>query len=104
MKVIPQYKVIGPYIYDRIIHKYRKKHAVKHFNTLVAQYFYPIKITTTWNAPPNEVGSSRTLNSFKNSLESRVGNVQLSGDESRVGNVQLSAGESRVDNIQLSAG
>ena len=23
---------------------------VKHFNTSVAQHFYPIKITTTWNA------------------------------------------------------
>ena len=42
---------------------------VKHFNTSVAQHFYPIKITTTWNALPSEVVSSRTVNSFKNSLD-----------------------------------
>ena len=41
---------------------------VKDFNTSVAQYFYPILITTTWNALPNEVVSRRTLNSFRNSL------------------------------------
>ena len=41
---------------------------VKHFNTSVAQHFYPIKITTTWNALPNEVVTSRTVNSFKKSL------------------------------------
>ena len=41
---------------------------VKHFNTSVAQHFYPIKITTTWNALPSEVVSSRTMNSFKNSF------------------------------------
>ena len=45
------------------------KLTVKHFNTLVAQHFYPIKITTTWNALPNEVVSSRTVNSFKNSWD-----------------------------------
>ena len=28
---------------------------VKHFNTSVAQYFYQIKITTTWNALSNEI-------------------------------------------------
>ena len=27
---------------------------VKHFNTSVAQHFYPIKITSTWNALPSE--------------------------------------------------
>ena len=42
---------------------------VKHFNTSVAQHFYPIKITTIWNALPNEVVSSRTVNSFQNSLD-----------------------------------
>ena len=42
---------------------------VKFFNTSVAQYFYPIKITTTWNALPSEVVSSRTVNSFKKSLD-----------------------------------
>ena len=42
---------------------------VKYFNTSVAQHIYPIKITTTWNALPIEVVSSRTVNSFKNSLD-----------------------------------
>ena len=42
---------------------------VKNFNTLVAQHFYPIKKTKTWNALPNEVVTSRTANSFKNSLD-----------------------------------
>ena len=37
---------------------------VKHFNTSVAQHFYPIKITTTWNALSNEVVTSRTVNSL----------------------------------------
>ena len=37
---------------------------VKHSNTSVAEHFYPIKITT-WNALPNEVVSSRTVNSIK---------------------------------------
>ena len=41
---------------------------VKHFNTSVAQHFYPIKITTTWNALPNEVVTSRIVNSFNNNL------------------------------------
>ena len=35
---------------------------VKHFNTSVAQHFYPIKITTTWNTLPSQVVSSRTVN------------------------------------------
>ena len=43
------------------------KDIVKHFNTSVAQHFCPIKITTTWNALPNEVVTSRTVKSFKNS-------------------------------------
>ena len=47
----------------------RAKLIVKHFNTSVAQHFYPIKITATWNALPNEVISSRKANSFKNSLD-----------------------------------
>ena len=38
---------------------------VKHFNTSVAQHFYPMKITTTRNALPNEVVTSRTVNSFR---------------------------------------
>ena len=42
---------------------------VKQFNTSVAEHIYPIKITTTWNALPSEVVSSKTVNSFKNSLD-----------------------------------
>ena len=42
---------------------------VKYFNTSVAQHFYSIKITITWNALPYEAVSSRTVNSFKNSLD-----------------------------------
>ena len=45
---------------------------IKHFNTSVAQHFYPIKITITWNALPNEVVTSRTVNSFKNSLDKHL--------------------------------
>ena len=51
---------------------------VKHFNTTVAQHFYPIKITTTWNALPNEVITSRTVNSFKNGFDKHWGeNLQM---------------------------
>ena len=46
----------------------RPKLIVKHVNTSVAQHFYIIKITT-WNAQPNEVVSSRTVNSLNNSLD-----------------------------------
>ena len=42
---------------------------VKHLNKSVAYHFYPIKIATIWNALPNEVVTSRTVNSFKNSLD-----------------------------------
>ena len=31
------------------------KRIIKHFSTSVAQHFYSIKITTTWNALPSEV-------------------------------------------------
>ena len=48
---------------------YGAKLIVKHSNTLVAQHFYSIKITTTWKAIPNKVVSSRTMNSFKNHLD-----------------------------------
>ena len=47
----------------------RTRLIVKHFNTSVAQHFYPIKITTTWNSLPNEVVTSKTVISFKNSLD-----------------------------------
>ena len=42
---------------------------VNHLNISVAEHFYTIKITTTWNALPNEIVTSRTVNSFKNSLD-----------------------------------
>ena len=48
------------------------KHIEKHFNSSVAQHFYQIKITSTWNAPPSEVVSSRTVNSSKNSLDKHL--------------------------------
>ena len=48
---------------------YNTTTTIQHFNTSVIQQFYPIKITTTWTALPSEVGSSRTVNSFKNSLD-----------------------------------
>ena len=37
-----------------------------HINTSVAEHFCPIKMTTTWKAPPYEVVCSRTAKSFKN--------------------------------------
>ena len=46
-----------------------EKLIVKHFNISVAQHFYLIKITSTWDELPSEVVSSRTVNSFKNSLD-----------------------------------
>ena len=46
-----------------------EKCIVKYFNTSLDQYSYPIKITTTCNALPSEVVSSRRMNSFKNSLD-----------------------------------
>ena len=45
-----------------------KKLIVKRFNTSVAQYFFPINITTTWNALPYDV-VNRTVNRFKNHLD-----------------------------------
>ena len=55
------------------------KFIVKHFNTSVAQHFYPIKIFTTWNALPNELVTSRTVNSLKNSLDKHwAENTQIS--------------------------
>ena len=46
-----------------------KKLIVKRFNTSVAQHFFPINITTTWNVLPYDVVNSRTVNTFKNSLD-----------------------------------
>ena len=42
---------------------------VKHFNTSVAQNFYPTFTSVACNAIPSEVVSCRTVNSFKNSLD-----------------------------------
>ena len=44
---------------------------LKYFNTSVVHHFYQIKnfMNTTWNALPSEVVSSRTVTSFKNSLD-----------------------------------
>ena len=39
------------------------------FNTSVAQHFFPINITTTWNALPYDVVNSRTVNTFNNHLD-----------------------------------
>ena len=41
---------------------------LKDFNVSVVQNFHPIKISSTYNDKPNEVGSSRTVNSFKRRL------------------------------------
>ena len=49
-----------------------EKLIVKHFNTSAAQYFYSMKITTTWNALSNEVVSTRTVNSFNNSMDKHL--------------------------------
>ena len=46
-----------------------KKLIVKQFNTSVAQHFFQITITTTWNAPPSDVVNSKTVNTFKNCLD-----------------------------------
>ena len=46
-----------------------KKIIVKRFNTSVAQHFFPINITTTWNDLPYDVVNSRTVNTFKYRLD-----------------------------------
>ena len=46
-----------------------KKLIVKRFNTSVAHHFFPINITTTWNALTYDVFNSRTVNTFKNGLD-----------------------------------
>ena len=46
-----------------------KKLIVKRFNTSVAQHFFPINITTTWNALSYDVVNSGTVNTFKNHLD-----------------------------------
>ena len=47
----------------------KKKIIVKRFNTSVAQHFFHINITTTWNALPYDVVNSKTVNTFKNRLD-----------------------------------
>ena len=46
-----------------------EKSIVKCFNTSIAQHFYPIKITTTWDALPSDIVSSRTVDTFNNRLD-----------------------------------
>ena len=46
-----------------------EKTIVKFFNTSIVQHFYPIKITTNWDALPCDTVSSRTVNTFKNCLD-----------------------------------
>ena len=46
-----------------------EKLILKRFNTSIAQHFCPIKITTSWNALPSDIVSSRTVNTFKNRLD-----------------------------------
>ena len=46
----------------------------KKINSEAIQYvsstaFFPINITTTWNALPYDVVNSRTINTFKNRLD-----------------------------------
>ena len=62
---------IGPFDYDfnNTTRNNRKKIIVKRFNTSVAQHFFPTNITTTWNALPYHVVSSRPVNMFKNRLD-----------------------------------
>ena len=42
---------------------------MKRFNKSVAQHFFPINITTTWNALTYDVVNSRVVNTFKNRLD-----------------------------------
>jgi len=46
-----------------------QKLVVKRFNTSVAQNFFPIEITQTWNRLPSNVVQSETVNMFKNRLD-----------------------------------
>ena len=60
-------------LFDRDLNDRRRNNGekliVKRFNTSIAQHFYPIKITTTWNALPSDVVRSRTVYTFKNRLD-----------------------------------
>ena len=46
-----------------------KQLIVKRFNTSVAQHFFHINITTTWNALPHDVVNSGIVNTFKKHLD-----------------------------------
>ena len=59
-------KLFDYYLNDRTRDNGAKPIIVKKFNPSVAQHFYPIKITKTYNALQNEVVSNRTLKYFKN--------------------------------------
>jgi hypothetical protein len=46
-----------------------QKLVVKRFNTSVAENFFPIEITQTWNRLPSNIVLSKTVNIFKNRLD-----------------------------------
>ena len=71
LNVFTTFSARGLFVYDLNdrTRNYRAKIIVKHFNTSVAQHFYPITITTTWNAPKNKIVNSRTVNSYRNPLD-----------------------------------
>ena len=46
-----------------------KRIIVKRFNTSVAEHFFIINITTTWNTLPYDVVNSRAVNTLKNRLD-----------------------------------
>ena len=52
-----------------IVPEIMEKKILKRFNTSVAQHFYSINTTITWNALPYDVVNSRTVNTFKNRLD-----------------------------------
>ena len=65
--------LISTYMFSEIL----GKPIVNHFNSSVAQKSCQIKITTTWNALPNEVVSSRTVNTW--SVHSSADNKEQLG-------------------------
>ena len=59
-------------LFDRDFNDWTSNNGViliaKCFHTWIGQHLYPI-ITTTWNALPSDIVSSRTVNMFKNPLD-----------------------------------
>jgi hypothetical protein len=55
--------------YDERTRNNGQKLKVKRFNTTIAEHFYPIKITQTWNNLPHDVVNSGSVNTFKNRLD-----------------------------------